>query len=135
MTLYLSGSVAVGSRVASKAASGPGSSTSLLVVTCRLTEAVSGEPGRAYRATRACSTAPQAAPRTVQPGTAAGSARGQALPRGSTARLNLCLPLRIVDVSEHPETNTLVQLRRALRAAIELRSGPVREDFSIAEHA
>jgi hypothetical protein len=48
--------------------------------------------------------------------------------------LDLCLPLRVVDVAEDLETDALVQLRFALRAAIEFLSSPVREHFSIAKH-
>src|SRR5687768_13816883 len=48
-------------------------------------------------------------------------------------RLDLSLPLRIVDVPKDLCAHALVQLRRAHRAAIELLSRPVRKYLSIAK--
>ena len=50
------------------------------------------------------------------------------------ARFNLSLPFCIVDVAEDLGTHALVQLRRALRAAIEPLSGPVRKYFPVTQH-
>jgi hypothetical protein len=48
------------------------------------------------------------------------------------ASFNLGLPFLVVDVTEDFGTHALVQLRRALRAAVELASRSIGEHFSIA---